>query len=417
MTGLLDHTLRLPMVGELHARPFPTIAGHADARFIAMRPERRADRNHAAEWQHLVDLLVRFGATPPAEAANHWSGRLGDMHLKWESHTEVVSYLVWRRPRDEDLQLPADWLAKAPGRRLADASLRIRQIGDDVALARDIDDWFDSDSVAVSSVLDDQLRIAGDFQLYDGVMRFAVYPRHDTGAHRIGRAVQRLCEIECYRALAMLGFARSRELGPDLGRLEADLAEMTSRMSADGEPPEPTLKALLVLGGRLERLVAMSSFRFAATMAYEKIVSQRIAVLREQRLAGRQTFGEFMMRRFDPAMRTVAATERRLQALSARAEKASHLLRTRVEVDHSAENRALLQSMDRRSDQALRLQRTVEGLSVVAISYYATALTLYVAAPFAEAAGIEKTWTAALLAPLVVLCVWLGLNRVRKALH
>ena len=40
--------------------------------------------------------------------------------------------------------------------------------------------------------------------------------------------------------------------------------------------------------------------------------------------------------------------------------------------------------MDRRSDTALRLQKTVEGLSVVAISYYAVNLVVYLIGPLAE---------------------------------
>ncbi len=113
-------------------------------------------------------------------------------------------------------------------------------------------------------------------------------------------------------------------------------------------------------------------------------MNQRIDVLREERFEGRQTFGEFMMRRFDPAMRTVKATERRLQAMADRAMRAGDLLRTRVDVERSAQNQKLLESMDRRADLQLRLQKTVEGLSVVAISYYAVNLAQLPASdPFA----------------------------------
>ena len=127
--------------------------------------------------------------------------------------------------------------------------------------------------------------------------------------------------------------------------------------------------------------MAQSSFRFGATGAYEAIVNQRIEVLREDRFQGRQTFAEFMMRRFDPAMRTVKATERRLQTMAERAIRAGDLLRTRVDVERSAQNQKLLESMDKRADLQLRLQKTVEGLSVVAISYYAVNLVLYMVQP------------------------------------
>jgi uncharacterized membrane-anchored protein len=155
----------------------------------------------------------------------------------------------------------------------------------------------------------------------------------------------------------------------------------------------------------------------SATAAYERIVTIRIDALNETRFEGRQTFGEFMMRRFDPAMRTVEATGHRLTRLTDRARRAGELLRTRVEVELSRQNRELLVSMDRRSDEALRLQHTVEGLSVVAISYYATSLALYVAAPFGKEIGLSKTWMAAGITPLVVLATWAALRAVRKRLH
>ena len=53
----------------------------------------------------------------------------------------------------------------------------------------------------------------------------------------------------------------------------------------------------------------------------------------KQRIEGRQTFAEFMMRRYDPAMRTVKSAESRLQSMAERAQRAAELLRTRVDVE------------------------------------------------------------------------------------
>jgi uncharacterized membrane-anchored protein len=116
-------------------------------------------------------------------------------------------------------------------------------------------------------------------------------------------------------------------------------------------------------------------------------------------------------------MRTVEATQLRLNRLTERARRAGELLRTRVEVELSRQNRELLVSMDKRSDEALRLQHTVEGLSVVAISYYATSLALYVAEPFGKEIGVSKIWLAAMITPLVVLGTWAALRAIRKRLH
>ena len=53
------------------------------------------------------------------------------------------------------------------------------------------------------------------------------------------------------------------------------------------------------------------------------------------------------------------------------------MLRTRIDIALAKQNRDLLDSMDERTQLQLRLQQTVEGLSVVAISYYAVALIGY----------------------------------------
>jgi uncharacterized membrane-anchored protein len=121
------------------------------------------------------------------------------------------------------------------------------------------------------------------------------------------------------------------------------------------------------------------------------------------------------MRRFDPAMRTVNSTERRLQSLTDRALRAGNLLRTRVDVERSAQNQDLLESMDQRAALQLRLQKTVEGLSVVAISYYAVNLMVYLAAPLAEQTGLGKTWLTGMVVLPVVALVWWTVRRIRSA--
>ena len=88
-----------------------------------------------------------------------------------------------------------------------------------------------------------------------------------------------------------------------------------------------------------------------------------------------------------------------------------------MDVERSAQNQRLLESMDRRADLALRLQHTVEGLSVVAISYYAVSLASYAAYPLMKAAGIGKEAGTALLVPPVILAVWAMIRRIRKGMH
>ena len=426
MTGLIDHPLRYTLVNELHARPFPVLRAPSIACYLAIMPPVDAqNRDRGADRLHLLALLDRHGSVHPQPDATHYSGPIGRAELKWESHTEFVTYSAFSpglspRPFDpaEAEVFPQDWLAIAPGRCVTSVLVRVEDMpATEAELLARLDDWFVPESLAASRVVDGAAVIAGDFRIdAAGHMRFAVFLRPGTGQRRSGRIVQRLCEIETYRAMSMLGLIQARELSGHLNRLDPKLAALVSGLDASDRPAEAALHELLSISAELESLAVQVSFRMGATMAYEAIVNQRIAVLREENIEGRQTFGEFMMRRYDPAIRTVKSAEARLRALAERAQRAAELLRTRVDVERSAQNQKLLESMDRRADLALRLQHTVEGLSVVAVSYYALNLAAYLAAPFAETLHLSKLWLMAGLTPLVVLGVWAMVRRIKKAM-
>jgi uncharacterized membrane-anchored protein len=178
------------------------------------------------------------------------------------------------------------------------------------------------------------------------------------------------------------------------------------------------LDRLSALAGRIEQATAASAFRFGAANAYADLVGHRTQELREERIEGLQTYREFLERRFAPAMRTCQATAERLTQLSQRLTRAVSLLRTRVDIAVEAQNQALLGSMDRRARMQLRLQQTVEGLSVAAITYYTVALAAYGARAL-ETAGlhIDKDIATGVAIPIVAIAVWLGLRRFRKSLE
>jgi len=426
MSSIEDHPLRYAMANELHARPFPAVGAPGRAAFLAIKPARNAaGRDRDADRAHLIDLLDRFGVQHPQPDATHYFGKIGRHHLKWESHTEFVTYTIFDdgladRPFDAATfgVFPDDWLAAAPGTRVTSALIRIEVADGDDGILDKAHEWLVPESLAISRVVGDDLVVAGDFRIdHAGHQRFAVFARPHVGNRRVGRVVQRLCEIETYKAMSMLGLCRARALGPKMGEFDQRLTGLLEDMRGPDANPADVLQSLLEVSAEIENTVAQSSFRFGATEAYEKIVNQRINVLREERFAGRQTFAEFMMRRFDPAMRTVKSTEQRLRAMSDRALRAGDLLRTRVDVERSAQNQELLTSMDKRADLQLRLQRTVEGLSVVAISYYAVNLVLYVTGPLSKSFGLGKVTMAAVATPIVLALVWVMVRRIHKRME
>lgn len=413
---------RLPLIDELHSRPLPQIAAPGQVAFLALVPD--GPRQPEAERAHVMALLDAHGAPHPAPGASHHSVRLGSHVLKWENHTEFVTYMLMTEgPADpfgpEPFACaPEGWLDSAPGRRMVAVRLHIERAETDDGLAERAAHWLPAGSLAMARVQEGAAVVAGNFRLdAQGWMRFAIFARPQTGAGRIGRIAQRLCEIETYRAMSMLGLATSRRLSPDLQRLGGALSTLAGDIETGGTDPKEALNQLLGISSELERLEAASAYRFGATQAYQAIVHDRIEALQETRLDGRQSFAEFMARRYAPAMRTVTSTRSRLDALTARAGRAGTLLRTRVEVAHSAQSQALLESMDRRADLQLRLQQTVEGVSVVAISYYALNLVSYALAPLAKLAGIDKPTLTALCVLPVVAAVWLMIARIKRAVH
>lgn len=426
MSKMRDYEGRYQLANELHARPFPVLTAPCRAAFVAFKqPDKPAQRDPEADRAHLIALLDRFGADHPTPGATHYFGQVGKYSLKWESHTEFTTYTIFGEgvadtpfSAETFAMFPSDWLEDAPGHRITSALIRVEFCEDYGTIPDKLNNWFVLESLASSEVLDGEGVVASDFRIdHGGHVRLAFFVRPEMGARRIGRVVQRLCEIETYKTVAMLGLMESRRLGPRLAEIDGELTGLMDNMTEEGGNAEQTLKRLLKVAAELEMILTQSTFRFGATRAYAALVNQRIEVLREIRAGGRQTFAEFMMRRFDPAMRTVEATKARMDAMAHRAERAANLLRTQVDVERSAQNQALLASMDKRADLQLRLQRTVEGLSVVAISYYAVNILGYLVAPFFPVVGLSKGWGMASLTVIVIALVWRLVQRVRRSVE
>lgn len=414
---------RNALSNELHARPFPSMNAPARMVYLVIKRAETIDANDRdADRTHLIELLDQYGMVHPQTGATHYAGKLGKHQIKWECHTEFVAYSVifdglGERafdPRDFDV-FPEAWLGRYDGARLTSIHLRIDLDGPETQTH--LADWFTPESLAVSSVIDDAAKIASDFRIDPaGHTRMAMFVSPETGPQRIGRIAQRLCEIETYKAASMLGFFAVKTMGGALGQTEARLGAILTSLSDEAEPTQ-SLDDLLRVSSDIERVTAETSFRLSATDAYQRIVTQRVKVLREHRFAGYQTFDEFMTRRFDPAMRTVASAKARLMDAAERSSRAAHLLSTQVDVERSAQNQAILERMDSRADLQLRLQGTVEGLSVIAISYYGVSLLTYLLLPLAKSVGIDKVWLMAGATPLVLLCVWALVRRIKRHLH
>lgn len=418
--ALTEHPGRRALAGEVHARPYEQLVAPVRASHVAILHHGLTATDERA---FLTELLAAHGVEPPGENAAHLSRDLGALRLKWERHSEFSTYTFLRfDPFDHPFAAPAlelaptDWLERMPGAVIAALHVAV----DKGSHSSDgLSALFDGNMLIGSKVLGGAGEAWTDFRLHaDGFGRALVLD-HGLSRGQIGRLLQRLVEIETYRMMALLAFPVARHAFAEVGRMDRALADIVTEL-ADPEVEQndrELLDRLTALSAEAERLDADTSFRLSAARAYYDIVTRRIDELREDRIAGVQTIDEFIDRRLAPAMRTCETAAERQQLLGRRAARAGDLLRTRVDIALEEKNRDLLRSMNRRAQLQLRLQETVEGLSVVAISYYLLGLVLY-AAKGLKGAGLPlNPDLAALVAlPVIVGAVILGVRRLRRAL-
>ena len=265
-----------------------------------------------------------------------------------------------------------------------------------------------------SSPLEGAARILGSFQLHsDDFGRFMVL-NHKMSNSQLGRLVQRLMEIETYRLMSLLALPLARELTPALNNMDQTMSELTQALADNESLNEQELLAKLTnIAARIEAFRARSTFRFTATRAYYRLVLTRLDELRENEVSGHLTFSEFMTRRLTPAVKTCESVGERLEDLSRRVDRASEMIRTRADLAIQSQNQQLLSSMDRRSRIQLMMQHTVEGFSVVAISYYLISLLkLGMDALDESGIGFNKPLVLGITIPLVMTLVFVGVRRI-----
>ncbi len=410
------HPHRDQLIAEAHARPYTVLPVPMIATRIAtISGQDGADADRA----HMVALCQQFSRDQPSPTAKWSALDTGDWQMRWERHTEFSTWTFFRsasraHPFGEtalDL-VPAAWLRALPGEVLVATTLEIRAHGSGATPLA----MLGSDAIG-ARLMDGAISIFTDCRPDNRGMTRYLGLAQTSDAALCGRIARSLLEVETYRLMALLAFPRAVEAMVEVADIENRASALAALMAdaADVQADRKLLADLMALAGEAERLNARSSFRFAAATAYHEIVLDRIAGLREERIEGLQTLGEFMERRLAPAMRTCDTVAVREQSVIDRIARIGQMLNTRVEVAAEATSAALLKSMDARAEQQLRLQNTVEGLSVVAMTYYAIGLMLYGFKALERfVPQLDPNMAAALAIPVVFFSARLLLHRLKS---
>jgi uncharacterized membrane-anchored protein len=420
--GMPQHESRAMVLSELHARPFlplnlPLRIYHFA--FMTTGDEARADRSY------IVDLATAHGLSPPAPDAKYYRFDFGIWELRWEQHTEFTTY-TWLTgsdaadPFSHPDPLGTGEISFTPhGKLIASVHMSVIAPGKLVAHSAQ---GFNPLALCVVKASEGSARVTTDFQVdAEGFTRILIESK-DLTPSRAARLVQRLLELETYRTLALLGLPEARKAGPELQKMEHELGEITQAIAAapDTATQQDLLTRLSKLAAAIEAQAARTAFRFSASRAYYAQVQSRLELIQEQQEGDYVSITAFFRRRLEPAIDTCAAVEDRQRRLSAQLARASDMLRTGIQFELQHQNRDLLQSMNERASMQLRLQQTVEGLSVAAISYYVVGLITYLAKGLKDASLLPKPLTpemvTAISVPLVIGVIFFAMRHVHHRL-
>lgn len=406
---------------ELHTRPSPKVSAPCYVSHLALV---RSEGSVNGEYELISNLCQRFSVNPPSEGASCFYQNFGGFELRWERHTEFSTYTFIRPDDGQGLAegqalsfIPKDWLNQLPGELVVALHMRVTEEalseGEQAA-------FFEGQRPAGSMLANSKACVLTTFRLHSDSFGRILLHNMGLNANQMGRMIQRLLEMETYRLMALMGLPVARSLSTEVTKMEMQLADLNQQIAhiQIEEDERELLQQISQIAAKVEQYRSDTNYRFAATNAYYALVGKRLEQVHEQHISGMQTMRDFLERRLTPGIRTCNSLRDRLEDLSRRIHRTTSLLRTRVEVSIESQNQKLLVSMDRRSSLQLRLQQTVEGLSVVAIGYYLLSLLGYVFAGLEEwGHPINKTIALGVAMPIVLLLVYGFVRRHIKNLE
>ena len=397
MLMLPSHPDRSRVLAELHARPFTAVDAPRRVLHFAFQTSAREAQEDA---QRVEQLAARCTPVGPKVERRHLS--IPTENLLWERHGEFVTYTIV-----VPFGHKADWPEHLipPGRLLVAVDLRL------------VSEGLRPAAMVQASIADGRALISTDFaENAEGFVDITIINRN-MPSDVAGATVQRVLETETYRCFALLGLPVAERAAVIMGRIEDELPSLMEKMDAAStlEDNRELLDRLTSMTVDLERSSASTHFRFGATKAYAELVRLRLLALSERPDMGGPGLASFLSRRFEPAIRTCATVSEREATLAQKLTRAAQLLRTRVEITLESQNRDLLETMGNRVRLQLRLQQTVEVLSVAAIAYYVASLFhLLVAGLEPVRARVEPELLTSLVTIPIIAAVAFAVRRVRR---
>ena len=404
------HKDRQAAIDEVHARPASDVLAPAVIMHIAFTC---APENMKALYTDLIGEITD-------EVPRHAIGQIGDIETKIELHTEFTACTLIANNCTDKSEIEQTYRRVLSPHNIQILSKCMVVI---VSSAKEMAKQIPFGQRVFGGMMRGSLQVQSTLKPDDwNTITYAVLPEKN-GPNELGRRMQRLYELETYRIMALIGLPLARRISGKLTELENELNTLTSKLENGNDATDlgdqELFKRLSQLSGQLDNLRSETRFRFSASNAYFEIVDARMKTLTEVEHGDLQSISGFLRSRLEPARATIISVEQRQKILSEDISRALTLLRTRIDIELSQGNQALLQSLDGRHRQQLLLSQAVEGLSSIAITYYAVSLLSYFLKPMDKTGALPFSYMyiIAIAVPVVLFTVWFAIRRLRLKLH
>ena len=422
--GLVQHPLRSQVYAEIHARPYPLIEHSVKATHFALL----TNTAQAKEQLTSLKLLTNDQSISDADTlANCYYTKFQDFEIRWEKHQEFCSITFIEKtlnaePFSQEIISPdiSSIITELSGELVVALKVHFERKTEQPSIET-LNSYFENQQIYGSTIVGDKASMWSSFKLHkDDYARMLIYDSNLSN-YQAGRTLQRIIEVETYMRLALLALPSARAVIPEISKISLSISNIIRKLQSNANSindEHNLLGELSINSVQIEDIRAATTHRFAASNAYYELVEQRLDDLREVHWPGYSSWKKMLQRRLIPAIDTCNSVSSQLQNLTAQTQRATELLQTRIELSIQDTNMALLSSIDKRSHLQLRLQQTVEGLSVVAISYYVVGLIKAIAVGFNNSILPNEPSTIAAIAviPVLLTTSWL-IRRVRNKIN
>ena len=354
------------------------------------------------EFEHLLQCLdVPEEQTVIHEKFGHGAkiAPNGDRLLvTWEAHTEYYSYQVWHIPDDKLKPLDFGPL-RFPDYAMPLSPLGVQVNALDILVLphttlgiEEVKNMMPGPQLYGSRIFGEDISLMTTFtpDEYKRERYLILSPSFDVLLTHVARTIDTLVAMENYTHLILFPFHAFAQSVDQVHQDEQRHLSQRGVIAAEIETATPQklqdwLTVMTQDFMKVSRMAESMRYKLSASVPYDRIIRANLALLHEQALEGCRRISEYVDGKTIGVADGYQQFIRRINALVNDFEGSIAVIRTKVELQLQDQNLALenqnlklLRNMEKTTRRQAILQHTVEGLSVIVISYYLSGLGSYV---------------------------------------